>query len=127
MLEEENERAGFKKVVAAFSGHNHSNYTKTIGGIAYIQINSASYVWVDQPSGTERRYPEDINRKYPLLEYSITYDRPLFGIVKLTGDGLTLEGVEGAFLPPQPQEVGLGDSLGPFPLVPWIRDVELPF
>lgn len=127
VLEEENERAGFKKVVAAFSGHNHSNYTKTINGIAYIQINSASYVWVDQPSGTERRYPEDINRKYTVLEYSITYDRPLFGIVTLTGDGLTLEGVEGAFLPPLPREVGLGDSLGPFPLVPWIRDVELRF
>lgn len=127
ILEEENERAGFTKVVAAFSGHNHSNYQKTINGITYIQINSASYVWVDQDSGTERRYPEEINKKYSLLKYSITYDRPLFGIVTLTDDGLTMEGVDGHFLPPMPQEVGLGDSLGPFPLVPWIRDVQIEY
>lgn len=44
ILEEENNRCGFKKVVLAFSGHNHSNYTKVINGITYIQINSASYV-----------------------------------------------------------------------------------
>ena len=30
ILEDENKRAGFKKVVLAFSGHNHSNYTEEI-------------------------------------------------------------------------------------------------
>lgn len=127
ILEDENQRAGFAKIVAAFSGHNHSNYTRTINDISYIQINSASYVWVDQASGTEQRYPAEINDRYPLLAYSITYDQPLFGVVTLTDNGLSMKGVDGKFSPPAPQEVGLGDSIGPFPLVPWIRDVELQY
>ncbi len=58
------------KVVLAFSGHNHSNYTKEINGITYMQINSASYVWIEQPSMTEKRYPEEINRKFPLAIFN---------------------------------------------------------
>ena len=46
ILEEENKRVGLKKVVLAFGGHNHSNYTKEINGITYMQINSTSYGWV---------------------------------------------------------------------------------
>ena len=84
LLAGENKRAGFKKVVLAFSGHNHSNYTKKIDGITYVQINSASYVWIDKPSQTEKRYPAEINKRYPILNYSMTYDKPLYAIVTLT-------------------------------------------
>lgn len=52
ILEAENERCGFKKVIAAFSGHDHTSYTKEINGITYIQINSASNVCL---SGTFQR------------------------------------------------------------------------
>lgn len=62
ILEDENKRAGFKKVVLAFSGHNHSNYTEEINGITYMQMNSASYVWIGEPTQTEKRYPEEINK-----------------------------------------------------------------
>ena len=57
ILEKENKRAGFKKVLLAFSGHNHSNYTKNINGITYMQINSASYVWIGKETMTEKRFP----------------------------------------------------------------------
>ena len=127
ILEGENERCGFKKVVVAFSGHNHSNYTKVINGITYVQINSASYVWVEQPSMTEKRYPKEINDKYSLLSRSITYDKSLFGIVTLTDKSMELKGTQGKFLSPSPQEIGLGDSLGVFPLVSSIEDLTLEF
>ena len=61
ILEAENQRAGFKKVVMAFGGHNHSNYSKEINGITYVQINSASYVWIGEPTQTEKRYSKEIN------------------------------------------------------------------
>ena len=111
----------------AFSGHNHSNYTKEINGITYVQINSASYVWIEQPSMTEKRYPKEINDRYSILSRSITYDRALYGIVTLTGEGAELKGVKGNFLPPTPQEIGLGDSIGVFPLVSSIEDVKMEF
>ena len=127
ILEAENERCGFQKVALAFSGHNHSNYTKEINGITYVQINSASYVWIEQPSMTEKRYPKEINDRYSILSRSITYDKALYGIVTLTGEGAEMKGVKGNFLPPTPQEIGLGDSIGVFPLVSSIEDVKVTF
>lgn len=127
ILEDENQRAGHKKVVLAFSGHNHSNYTKVINGITYMQINSASYVWIDQPSHTAQRYPEETNKKYPLLEYSITYDRPLYATVTLTSEGADIKGTQGHFLPPTPQELGMKDSIGLYPLVSVIEDARISF
>ena len=127
LLEEENARCGFNKVVVAFSGHNHSNYTKVIGGITYIQINSASYVWVEQSSHTEKRYPKEVNDRYPLLSRSVTYDRPLYAVVTLTDKGMKMRGTKGKFLPPTPKEIGLGDSIDSFPLVPFIKDVKVKF
>ena len=127
ILEAENERCGFQKVALAFSGHTHSNYVKEINGITYVQINSASYVWIEQPSMTEKRYPKEINDQYSLLSRSITYDNPLYGIVTLTGEGAELKGTKGEFMPPTPKEIGLGDTLDGFPLVSSIEDVKVKF
>lgn len=127
ILEDENVRSGFKKIVLAFSGHNHSNYTKEINGITYMQINSASYVWIDQPSMTEQRYPQEINEKYPLLKYSITYDKPLYAIVTLNKDEAVVKGRKSHFMPPTPQNLNMRDSIGVFPLVSIIENVNISF
>ena len=92
-----------------------------------MQINSASYVWIEQPSMTEKRYPEEINRKFPLLQYSITYDRPLYAIVTLTSKGIEVKGKKAAFMPPSPEALNLKDSLDGFPLVSIIEDVKINF
>ena len=127
ILEKENERAGFKKVVLAFSGHNHSNYTKEINGIQYMQINSASYVWIGEKTMTEKRFPEEINKKYSLMAYSMMFDKPLYAIVTLTQDGADVKGTNANFIPPTLQEVGLGDSVGVYPLVSVIEDTFVKF
>lgn len=127
ILETENKRAGFKKVVLAFSGHNHSNYTKEINGITYMQINSASYVWIDQPSMTEKRYPQEVNDKYPLLKYSMTYDKPLYAIVTLSNKDAVVKGTKANFVSPTPKELQMRDSIGIYPLVSIIEDVKISF
>lgn len=76
---------------------------------------------------TEKRYPEEVNRKFPILEYSITYDNPLFGIVTLNRKGMKLKGRAGHFLSPTPQELGMPDSLGALPLVSDIKDAKVKF
>ena len=127
ILEEANRKAGFKKVVLAFSGHDHSNYTKVINGIIYMQINSATYQWVDVPTKTEQRYSKEVNEKFPMLKYCVTYDKPLFAIVTLTDNGAVVKGREASFVPPTPVELGLPDSISEMPLVPFIKDADIKF
>ena len=127
IFEDENRRAGFRKVVMAFSGHNHSNYTVEIGGITYVQINSASYVWVGKPVATEKRFSAVINARYPLMEFSMMYTEPLYAIVTLTEEGADIDGRSAGFIPPTPDELGMPDSLGVFPLVSEIRDGHIGF
>lgn len=125
IFEDENERAGYKKVVVAFSGHDHTNYMKEINGIAYIQINSASNQWVGEKYACRERFSEEINRKRPALKYTIPYKDALYGIVTLTGNGMELKGVKSEFIAPGPEELGIPD--GSQPLVPWIEDLQLTF
>lgn len=128
ILEDENKRAGFKKVVLAFSGHNHSNYTKEINGITYMQINSASYVWIGEPTQSDKRYPKEINEKYSgILPYSMTYTEPLYAIVTLTDKGAVVKGTKADFVPPTPEDLQMNDSVGIFPLVSSIEDVTIEF
>lgn len=127
ILEEENRRAGFKKVVLAFGGHNHSNYTKEINGITYMQINSASYVWIDKPSMTEKRYPKEVNDKYSILKYSMTYTKALYAIVTLDSKGAIVKGTEAEFVPPTPKDLNMGDSIDLYPLASNIKDANIRF
>lgn len=128
ILEAENQRAGFKKVVMAFGGHNHSNYSKEINGITYVQINSASYVWIGEPTQTEKRYSKEINDRFGgILKYSMTYTEPLYAIVTLNSKGATLKGTDAEFVPPTPKDLNMNDSVGIFPLVSNIKDLKVKF
>lgn len=125
IFENENLRAGYKKVAVAFSGHDHTNYMKEINGIAYIQINSASNQWVGEKYACPERFSDEINQKRPALKYTLPYKDALYGIVTLTGDGMQLKGVKSEFIAPGPEELGITDR--PQPLVPWIEDLQLTF
>lgn len=128
ILEAENERTGFKKVVMAFGGHNHSNYSKEINGITYVQINSASYVWIGEPTQSEKRYSKEVNDRFGgILKYSMTYTEPLYAIVTLNSNGATLKGKNAEFMPPTPEERNMNDSVGVFPLVSSIQDINVKF
>lgn len=125
IFEDENLRAGYKKVAVAFSGHDHTNYMKEINGIAYIQINSASNQWVGEKYACPERFSDEINQKRPALKYTLPYKDALYGIVTLTGDGMQLKGVKSEFIAPGLEELGITDR--PQPLVPWIEDLQLTF
>ena len=125
IFEEENRRAGYKKVAVAFSGHDHTNYMKEINGIAYIQINSASNQWVGEKYACPERFSDEINQKRPALKYTLPYKDALYGIVTLTDKGMDLKGVKSEFIVPGPEELGITDRSQP--LVPWIEDLQLTF
>lgn len=127
ILENENKSCGFKKVVAAFSGHNHTNYTREINGIQYIQLNSASYQWVGEKYACPGRFNEGINTKRPAIKYTVPYKDPLYAIITLTHNSLSLKGRISSFIPPTPTDLGIPDEFFLFPLVPWIKDFKMKF
>lgn len=43
LLERANQKAGFQKVRAVFSGHHHEDYHNVYNGVNYVQVNSISY------------------------------------------------------------------------------------
>lgn len=100
ILESENKRTGYKKIVAAFSGHDHTNYEKIINGIAYIQINSASNQWVGDSYQCENRFSAEINKQHPSLKYVTPWEDCLYATVTLNKKSVKLKGTESQFIPP---------------------------
>lgn len=102
MLEKDRgpEHAG---VAAVFGGHCHQDGVNRIGGIAHVQINSASYVWL--PGNARRNvYDEESHRKYPYLNHVAPYRDPLWALVTLDLDAgtLSIEGRASEWVGPDP-------------------------
>jgi hypothetical protein len=95
-LEAANRAAGWQKVCACFSGHEHVDNHSVSGGVNYLLVNSASYHWVGEEYGRLAKYT-----------------KPLFAFVTIdAGGALKLEGRRGEFVPPSPKE--LGHPSGPY-------------
>lgn len=127
ILEQENQRVGYKKVIAAFSGHDHSNYEVEINGIAYIQINSASNQYVGSEFAcTERFTPKD-NEEHSELKNTVPYTDPVYAIVSLGRKKLQIKGVKSTFIPPTPESLGVPNPFDHVPLTPSIEDYEFKY
>lgn len=127
ILEDENRRAGYNKVIAALSGHDHTDYHKVINGIAYIQINSASNQWVGDDYKCDKRYTPEINAAHPWIKFTTPYKEPLFGFVTIDGNSLKIKGRKSSFVAPTPRELGIPEMLYGFPLTPTLSDIKFNF
>jgi calcineurin-like phosphoesterase family protein len=128
LFEKENRRAGFHKVAAAFSGHDHSDYSKEISGIHYVQMNSMSYSWVGDKYKCPERFPEEVNEAYPLMKYTLPYKEPLYAVVTIKDGHIGIKGVDGTFIEPGPEDVGLSEgTANGLPLAAKISDRTLSF
>lgn len=122
ILEEANKEAGYKKVVACFSGHDATDVEKTINGIHYIRINSLSYRWVGEDYQSSEHYPAAIDHNFPMAKFTLPYKDPLYGIVKITPGKLTLTGKQTTFIPPEPANLGVPYILNGSPVTPEISN-----
>jgi hypothetical protein len=90
-----------------FGGHCHQDCVNRIGGIAHVQINSASYVWL--PGNARRKiYDEASHAKHPNLHHVAPYRDPLWALVTLDLDAgtLSIQGRASAWVGPDPWERG---------------------
>lgn len=126
ILEDENNSCGFKKIVACFSGHHHTDYAVSISGIYYIQINSMSYSWVGEQF-MKVRYSDEIDKKYPWIKYTIPYKDPLYAIVGIKNGTISIKGVESTFVGQGPEELGMPVRPENDKIVPVISSRKLKF
>jgi calcineurin-like phosphoesterase family protein len=124
ILENENTSAGYKKVIACFSGHHHTDYATAINGINYIQINSMSYSWVGEKY-EKIRYSNEIDAKFPWIKYTIPYKDPLYAFVEIKKDDLTITGTESTFVGPGPDELGIPERPDNDKIIPVISDRKI--
>lgn len=99
------------RIAAVVGGHNHSDNHFEIDGIHYLQINSVSYIWGGEAFVSREHYPDSVYRKYSNLQYCVPYAVPLYAIFTIDTRGrLTIEGVEGRYLPPLPDTAKLAEQ-----------------
>jgi predicted phosphodiesterase len=124
LLENENKTSGFKKVIASFSGHHHTDYSTQINGIYYIQINSMSYEWLGEDYKTTR-YSKEIDGKYPWIKFTIPYRDPLFAFVEISPNTIRIEGRKSTFVGPTPDQLKFPTPPENEQIIPEIRSREL--
>lgn len=101
-------------VLAVFAGHFHQDYELHIEGIPYVQINSASYVWLPADAVRET-YPAELHRAHPYLSHVAAYRDPLWAVVTLDlncGE-LWLEGRRSEWVGPDPWQRGASEDQYP--------------
>lgn len=107
---EKNRGSDHPGVAAVLSGHLHQDYVRIINQIAHIQINSASYVWLEK-SKLMNVYPPEIHQSHPYLNHVAPYRDPLWAIITLdpSTSTLTLKGRSSTWVGPDPWSRGASE------------------
>ena len=121
------ERTNPGRVIAVFSGHLHLDYERVVNGIRYIQINSASYWWLNNPAARRATYPPEVHKAYRYLTHVAAYHDPLWALVTLDFERgeLVIEGRRSEWVGPDPWERGETTDRPREQIHPWISDRHL--
>lgn len=86
-----------QRIIMAINGHHHKDNIRIFKNIVFLDLNSASYEWIDD--GHSGKYPQEMYEKYQLVGNTLVYTNPLSAIVTLRDDGyIKIEGAAGEFL-----------------------------
>lgn len=66
-----------QKIILAINGHTHIDDVLEVGGVIYLHVNSASYVWVGE-SFKHDSYAQDILSAHPYIANTCPYAESLF-------------------------------------------------
>ena len=77
------ERARPGRVLATLAGHLHLDYLREIGGLRYVQINSAAYYWLGETGQSLDHFPADTHQRYRNLRFVAAYRAPLWALVEV--------------------------------------------
>ena len=82
------------RVLAAFNGHYHRDYTRLLDGVLYMDVNSASFDYI---SYAHDKFPKEMRESMTEVDHTLIYNDPLYAIITLEGNTITVDGVESSF------------------------------
>lgn len=96
-----------KKIILAINGHAHVTQHLEVGGVNYVQINSAAYYWVGAKF-KHNSYPDAVHEMYPSLEFACPYESSLFAFLTIDPVSMrvTVKGKKTKWIGPTPAELG---------------------
>lgn len=100
-------------IVGVLSGHNHVDCHTIRDGINYMQINSASYVWVGEEYADRTRFPESVYQTRSALPYTVPYRSALYANISIDSKArqISIKGSKSSFTPPSPQQLGRPEQI----------------
>lgn len=84
------------KVLLVMNGHLHRDHRAIVDGVLYWDVNAVNYDWVE--GGDHTGYPEELAKKWTLLNNTVAYTEPLSAVVTLEGSRIEIEGAESEML-----------------------------
>ncbi len=83
------------KVMLCINGHHHRDHLCVMDGVCFLELNSASYNWLQKP---HRLFPESVTVQYSLADHMAIYNDPLYAAVTLSDDGtVEIRGMRSSF------------------------------
>ena len=85
-----------RKVMLYINGHHHRDHCTVMHGVCCLELNSASYQYIDPPFP---RYSADVLALGRAMAYTLNFSEPLSALITLEGDcTIRVRGVRGEFL-----------------------------
>jgi len=78
-------------VLMCINGHHHRDNIRILENVCYLDMNSVSFDWVNEAHDC---YPEDLCREIRLMNHTVVYNDPLYAVITLDGNRITIEGTE---------------------------------
>ncbi|MBS5934757.1 MAG: hypothetical protein KIC94_17975 [Clostridiales bacterium] len=105
------------------NGHDHGDDCRVIEGIPYYTLNSMSYIW----HGTKEifSYTDEIHKRYPFLKDLILYKEPLYAIIEINNEKISVKGRSGHYQTITPQDVGIGTLWNGISIEPKVSNFSL--
>jgi len=96
------------KVMLSICGHMHINHLVEIEGIPYLNINSASYLWV----GGKYKHPsysEEVHKKHPYIDHTCPYKDALYTTLTIDPDqnAILIEERKTEWVGKSPKDLGM--------------------
>lgn len=77
------------QVLLCMNGHHHRDNIRILDQVCYWDVNSVCYDWVEEPHAL---YPAEYDQEYAKMNHTVVYNDPLYAIVTLEGNTITIEG-----------------------------------
>lgn len=105
-------KANGKQIRMCINGHCHVDDLEVIDGTVYYNLNSISNYWVGE-NYTHAHYGKRTEEKFPCLKWTIPYRKPVYAIITLNDEGVSIKGVKGSYVSPGPKALGYRHKVSP--------------